>query len=294
MATLIGNDHKPDTLIGTDGDDLLDGRGGNDTLEGLGGNDTLLGGDGNDQLSGGSGTNYLDGGPGNDTYYFTGGADTIVDGDGDNTLSFANAAGPVGPLDDTGFIFDGVFYSLGSGIGNIIGSPYDDQLFLGGSHGGDGNDFLGADAPESYVYGDAGNDFLTGGQNGDVFMYGGEGNDTLRATLSCDLTGGKGSDTFQINYQYEADLTGFSSDGSIINDFKHGKDLIELSGRDPEAYLTNDGDLWTVHSPHDTVYQEAVGDPNAEYTISFEIHGVTHLEEGVDYTFDTSADSVLV
>ena len=72
-------------------------------------------------------------------------------------------------------------------------------------------------------------------------------------------------------------------------DSVYGKDLIERSGRDPNAYLTNDGDMWTVHSSHETAYQEATGDPNAEYTMSFEIHGVTHLQEGVDYTFDTSA-----
>jgi len=94
-------------------------------------------------------------------------------------------------------------------------------------------------------------------------MYGGAGNDTLRATYGCDMTGGKGSDTFAIDYQYE-DLGGFSSNQSIINDFKHGKDLIELSGRDPDAYLTNNGDIWTVHSPHDTAYQGATGDPNAD------------------------------
>jgi hypothetical protein len=29
-------------------------------------------------------------------------------------------------------------------------------------------------------------------------------------------------------------------------------------------------------------------------TMTFEIDHVTHLQEGVDYTFDTSADSVLV
>jgi len=116
----------------------------------------------------------------------------------------------------------GLYGGQAFNVGAIVGSAYNDSIFAEGEtvHAGNGNDFVGADQAGADLYGDVGNDFLSGGQNGYDFLYGGEGNDTLRATLGGDLTGGKGNDTFQINYQYEDALTGFSSDGSIINDFK--------------------------------------------------------------------------
>ena len=100
------------------------------------------------------------------------------------------------------------------------------------------------------------------------------------------MTGGACEDTFSIDYRFY-DLEGFSSDGSVILDFTKGDDLIEFVGGDPEAFLTNEDDIWTVHSPNDADYQLFVGDPEAVQTISFQIVGVTELEEGVDFTFDT-------
>ena len=50
-----------ETLVGTDGDDVLCGTAGADVLEGRGGNDVLRGGGGNDMLRGGSGKDECNG-----------------------------------------------------------------------------------------------------------------------------------------------------------------------------------------------------------------------------------------
>jgi Ca2+-binding RTX toxin-like protein len=296
--TLLGGDGN-DSLNGSAGADAMDGQRGNDTLVGgggddllygRGGSDSLSGGDGDDTLNGGKGTNHLDGDAGNDTFVFGGGADTVIGGDGIDTLSFANATGPVSG-DDTGTFTVNDVIQVDAQVENVIGSNYNDSLegfgFDSTVHGGNGDDVLFSDQPFSFLFGDAGNDTLAGGQNGFVTMDGGAGNDLFFATFASDMTGGPDSDTFNINYQFE-DLTGFSSDGSIIRDFEAGKDVIHLSGRDPDAFLTNEGDVWTVHSPNDTAFQEFADDPDAEFTMSFQVVGVTELHEGTDYVIDTA------
>lgn len=65
---LYGGNNK-DCLLGGPGNDRLYGENGNDVLLGGGGNDSLYGGNGDDVLYGGPGNDTLDGGPGNDTCY---------------------------------------------------------------------------------------------------------------------------------------------------------------------------------------------------------------------------------
>ncbi|WP_225981513.1 calcium-binding protein [Paracidovorax avenae] len=90
-----------DTLMGTEGDDVLDGlagddriygQSGNDTLSGGAGkdeiyggygNDTLLGGEGDDQLRGDDGDDVLEGGAGNDYLHGGYGNNTFIFGRGD-------------------------------------------------------------------------------------------------------------------------------------------------------------------------------------------------------------------
>jgi Ca2+-binding RTX toxin-like protein len=56
-----------DTLVGTDGTDILFGQNGDDTLFGGGGIDLLSGGRGDDRLTGGADADHFDGGQGSDT-----------------------------------------------------------------------------------------------------------------------------------------------------------------------------------------------------------------------------------
>ena len=63
----IADDHD-NTVIGTNGADILPGLAGDDIINGgKGGNDTLDGGDGDDTLIGGLGNDTLTGGDGDDT-----------------------------------------------------------------------------------------------------------------------------------------------------------------------------------------------------------------------------------
>jgi hypothetical protein len=173
---------------GASGDKLLDGGGGADTIIGGGGGDKvkgggdgdrILGGIQDDDLSGGSGSDVVVGGQGTDR--MTGGSgddhlrgDTNVDAfigqGGSDTASFATATPP--GYRDTG----GVYVNLAKGeawgegheplrdIENVIGSPFEDNLYgRGGSGsvvGGLGSDtcelFANTCAPhvpkQSYAY----------------------------------------------------------------------------------------------------------------------------------------------
>ncbi|MCP3887283.1 MAG: calcium-binding protein, partial [Desulfobulbaceae bacterium] len=56
-----------ETLVGTEGSDVIYAQGGDDTVIAKGGDDTIYGGDGNDILNGGAGADLLDGAEGRDT-----------------------------------------------------------------------------------------------------------------------------------------------------------------------------------------------------------------------------------
>ena len=60
--------HRPDKIIGGDGDDSLHGQRRNDKLYGGDGNDRLYGGAGDDLLDGGAGRDILTGGADNDKF----------------------------------------------------------------------------------------------------------------------------------------------------------------------------------------------------------------------------------
>ncbi len=73
VNTLGGND----SVLGSDGNDILDGGTENDTLRGNLGNDTLIGGDGADSLQGNDGNDVLIGGVGLDVLIGDAGNDTF-------------------------------------------------------------------------------------------------------------------------------------------------------------------------------------------------------------------------
>jgi Ca2+-binding RTX toxin-like protein len=129
-----------DALTGNDGVNVLNGGEGADTINGLGANDTINGGEGGDILNGGTGT---------DTLSYAGSEFGVVVNLGNGMVAGGDAAG------DTILLFE-----------NVIGSSQADSLF------GDGliNVLIGA----------AGNDFLFGGANNDVFAFSaGFGHDTI-------------------------------------------------------------------------------------------------------------------
>ncbi|NVJ98598.1 MAG: DUF4347 domain-containing protein [Alphaproteobacteria bacterium] len=186
-----GND--PDTVDGTDNDDLILPLGGNDKVNSGSGEDTIDGGDGDDTIDGGSDDDLLRGGLGNDN---------VIGGFG-NDLVFAGL-GDVGNDVVSG---GGGLDSLGGGFGNDLLQGEDNDDLLWGRFGAD------------TVDGGSGNDMLYNGEGTDT-VIGGEGNDTLWAGNDDDfLSGGDGEDVF---------MFGAVSGNDTIRDFDIDDDQINL------------------------------------------------------------------
>jgi Ca2+-binding RTX toxin-like protein len=127
-----------DTIVGTEGRDLIDALGGNDLVQGRGGNDDIDGGAGADRLFGEGGNDDIDGGNGNDRLDGGEGLDDLDGGSGNDTL--AGAAGN----DDLGG---------GNGVDRLDGGTGNDSL-----SGGSGSDIFaygsGSDLIEDFRDGD--------------------------------------------------------------------------------------------------------------------------------------------
>ena len=97
IESLIGSDGDDllagsaggDRMTGGDGADRLLGRGGDDRLYGGDGGDRLWGGDGDDILTGGAGNDRLEGGSGDDRFYAGLGRDVVDGGAGADWVALA-------------------------------------------------------------------------------------------------------------------------------------------------------------------------------------------------------------
>ena len=231
-------------LSGGGGNDSIWGHSGNDTLWGGNGLDDLHGGDDNDTLHGGNDTDWLYGDAGDDKLFgdagddflFGGpGNDTFDGGDGVDTVSYQFATpttenGFVWGVDMTHFLVDdteGV--DTFSGVENLVGSPFIDELF---------GDQLGANVAHT-IDGGGGDDSIYGANANDT-LIGGEGDDYLIGNGGADiLTGGPGADTFHIDYTSSLHDTGVGyGNRDIVTDFQHGTDLIKFIIHDNPSEAT--------------------------------------------------------
>lgn len=184
--------HKPTTVSGDAGNDILRTGNANDTIYGGGGDDTLQGNGGHDHLLGGSGNDALDGGDGNDRLNGGAGSDTLVGQAGWDTVDYSDHTTGVRVTLD-GLTNDGAPSENDYvGVSNeaIIGSPFDDILIGNNAAntlwGRGGHDLLNGEGGDDVLYGEAGNDTLYGGAGNDK-LIGGAGGDVL--------AGGAGIDT---------------------------------------------------------------------------------------------------
>jgi Ca2+-binding RTX toxin-like protein len=145
--TIIGTNGS-DVLNGTAANDIIFGLGGSDVIDGKGGGDCIVGGDGSDSLTGSGGNDIILGGDQSDNIEGNGGNDTLYGQDGSDAL-------------------DG-------GAGN-------DTL-----RGGDGADSLLGGADNDSLFGENGSDYLNG-QTGIDTADGGANNDacTAETKVSC-------------------------------------------------------------------------------------------------------------
>jgi Ca2+-binding RTX toxin-like protein len=169
-----------DTLVGSDGRNVLDGGPGPDTLSGLGGNDVLI------DTGSDAAADHMDGGAGDDLMAAGRGPDTYVGGDGEDGVtdyaarSFAVSVTLDGNADD-GAPGEGdnvepdVEDVTGSAAGDtLIGNASDNEL-----DGGAGDDTISGAGGNDGIDGGAGRDTIDGGAGRDD-LVGGAGADTLK------------------------------------------------------------------------------------------------------------------
>jgi Ca2+-binding RTX toxin-like protein len=207
----------------------------------------------NNMLSGSYGSDTLDGGLGADTLNGWGGNDTyIVDNVGDVVSETSTVATEIDSVQSSVTYTLGAnvenltltgaaaIYGIGNELANVLvgndaintlnGLDGNDTIHAGagdGAFGGAGDDTLlaqNAAGQWSYLYGEAGDDILTGGAGADAF-FGGEGNDTI--------TGGAGD-----NYIWGDDFSVGSG-----NDIIHGGEGYDyiVGGGGDDLILGNGG-----------------------------------------------------
>jgi Ca2+-binding RTX toxin-like protein len=205
---------------GTPNDDILIGSAAADVLNAGAGNDVVYAGDGNDIINAGDGSDRVDGGDGNDIVQTqTGAGSDIIDGGSgfDRAIVTATGAGDtyvIAPYTLGGVIYAGINAQSTAGIDvsttNVeeivlhAGAGADTILIQGDLstagvaqstvivYGGVGDDVIdasglvGSPPVEAELYGEGGNDTITGGGNNDI-IDGGAGVDQLRGNDGDDI-----------------------------------------------------------------------------------------------------------
>jgi Ca2+-binding RTX toxin-like protein len=268
-----------DTIIGTTGDDFLQGNAGKDSLIGGDGNDnlagngggngdaesdTLTGGAGSDTLVGGGGGDVLKGDAGNDYIVFWGTGGSVDAGADDDYVEVAGSIDPAslkgGNGTDTITFSFATLDSFSSANGFERLSQFGNYVY--GTAGANVLDFSGLAKPTSggiYVYGQEGNDTITGTNGSDTLdggadndvMNGGDGSDRLDGgELADTLNGGNGVDALNGdagNDVLRGDAGNDSLTGGDGNDNLSGglgdDYMIGGAGSDTVSYITATGGI---------------------------------------------------
>jgi Ca2+-binding RTX toxin-like protein len=259
----LSGDALNDHLEGGEGSDTLNGNAGTDTLLGGAGNDTLDGGTGNDLLEGGTGNDYLKGGYGSDTYLLAKGAgyDTIYDYDynaNSDTVQFSDVASS----DVTSVLRMGNHLYLQYGetdrvtVSNyFMGDNYEVERFVFS----DGVTWTEADIKARVITnGTAGNDSISGYNDGENRIFGLDGSDTLSGgVLNDQIDGGNGADTLNGGAGNDTLLGGADNDtlngddGNDLLDGGTGNDYLK-GGTGNDTYLFGIGSGQDVINNYDT------------------------------------------
>ncbi|WP_343525506.1 cadherin domain-containing protein [Sphingomonas sp.] len=235
-----------------------------DTLSGI---ENLTGSAGDDVLTGDAGANILTGGAGDDLLIGGAGADTLVGGDGIDTVDYTASSTGVAVDLTTGFAqYGDAEGDRLSGIENVIGTAFGDQLRAGASG--------------SVLTGGAGNDVLVAGAGADR-LDGGDGIDTASfanstAGVIVDLKAGRadGGDatgdmlTSIENLIGSADddvLTG--GDGGTVIDGGAGDDVV-TGGAGADVLMGGSGDDMLAGGAGADTLQGGAGFDTADYRAS--------------------------
>ena len=175
---IVGTNEK-DTLVGTNGPDIICGKGDGDNIKG---------GDGNDIILGGPGPDNLQGGDGNDKIRANTEGDKVDGGNGDDELHG------------------------GSQNDFMLGGPGDDLI-----QGHLGNDHMDGESGDDRVEGHEDNDDVIGGSDDDS-LQGGGGNDNIKGQGGNDkLKGLQGSDDLDGGANNDECDAGEGTGQSVVN-----------------------------------------------------------------------------
>ena len=221
-----------DVYLGGLEDDILRGGAGDDDLSGMGGDDRLYGGPGNDTLEGGAGADAIDGGEddGIDRVwnnsrslrnYIWGDTALYVDSDAGVTIDLAAGTAEGGHAE--GDTLTGIESVRGSDYADVLVARNDDPATPG----------RGPSEEGSTLYGQRGDDSLSGGDGRD-YLWGGKDDDTLRGGAANDyLEGGFGADVLDGGAGF--DWAGYElSDAGVTVNLATG----EAKGGTPKATLS--------------------------------------------------------
>jgi Ca2+-binding RTX toxin-like protein len=274
-----------DIVFGEAGNDSIDGGGGNDYLFGNQGNDSLFGGEGNDWLDGGTGNDQMEGGTGTDTFVVDSLGDRILDAPGTGTETVQSSVNwqLQAGLDHL-FLTGNAAQGQGNAFDNVIrGNSFANRLA-----GGDGNDTLLGDDPQSLVqflslttdfflrrlvsYEDilSNLDEISTLQASPTNVFPGQGNDTILGEAGNDvllglfgddsLDGGAGNDRL---YGGAGNDSLYGGDGSDRLDGGNGANLLEGGNGD---------DIYVIRNVLDRIVDSpGTGIETVEAYISFDL-----------------------
>jgi len=256
----------------------------------------------NDKLMGNSNNNLVKAFSGNDTITdLIGGNDTIYAGSGDDSINVSYGNYKIFGEDGNDNIHvAGSFYrGLGAGNGYVYGGNGNDHIFADDGSGlftlsgGSGNDTItdydgspGSDLSFGYdiIYGDSGNDFITGGVWRDT-IYGGSGNDYIKDSGNGIITGGTGNDTIiasVYNFDSNDDMYYFNKgDGRDWYQDQGGNDTIKFGNGITKSNLhfahSGDNLLITFNNSPDSINIDNWFLGSQYYIENFDFADGTHL-----------------
>lgn len=262
---LKGSTALDDTLVGSNGNDVINGGDGDDYLYGNIGDDELIGGPGNDYLIGGIGDDYIDGGDGDDTVRIEDWSiNTITDYSNDNgVITITSDLSGTDVLTNVEFISEYPYYYGGKSVYSVAEldayfSP--NSLVIDGTseydfiESGISGDTINARAGDDYIRGNEGDDIIRGeagddslyGDNGNDIIDGGVGNDWLVAGLGNDqVISGDGDDNVHLGEGDDKVSGGRGKDiirGGIGNDEIYGEGGDDILFGDHEIFEDTGGD----------------------------------------------------
>ena len=283
------NDKKDDsssdgqTIVGTDGDDLIIATGVNQTIFGKKGKDKIKvkggknkiyggkddddceGGDGDDEINGDRGNDVVYGGKGKDSVYGGKDNDTVYGGKDNDTVS-GDEGNDVcrGDEGDDSVSGGAGNDTVDGGKGNDVcmGDEGDDSVSGGAGNdtlmGGAGNDVCSGDDGDDSISGGAGNDTLMGGAGNDV-CSGDDGDDSISGGAGDDtLMGGAGNDTLVAGDGNDM-VDGGDGDDSVVGGGS-GEDTL-MGGAGNDTIVGGTGNHTCTGGAGDDVF--VIGDRNS-------------------------------